>query len=472
ATRTPIQSCSWNASTPRCTSRRAHPTWRQTPRSWSIIVALNSELRSRLSGVDVIAVTGSVPASERPGRVADLTTAEKRILVATDCLSEGINLQEHFDAVVHYDLSWNPTRHEQREGRVDRLGQQRDEVRVITLYGADNRIDRLVLDVLVRKHEAIRASTGVSIPVPGDPGEIIAALAEGLFGSERDRTRGEQLQMLEEWNLAAERETRSRTVFAQEAIKVDEVVREVTEARQAVGSNHDIARFVTDGVRSLGGAVEGEETLRISLDHLPAAARDTLGGGSEVEIHTGKLARGGQRMLTRSDPFVSGLASYLLDSALDPQGSGPARRCGVIRTTAVARLTTLLVVRYRFDLTYMREHQSRQLLVEDADLLGFSGLAGAPVWLEADEVQALLDASASSNIAPEQARDFAQACLQAAGSWQDHLNETANQRAAELLVSHQRVRASIGQESRSFHVTPYLPPDILGVYLYVPGPRT
>jgi SNF2 family DNA or RNA helicase len=45
------------------------------------------------------------------------------VLVATDCLSEGVNLQEHFDAVVHYDLSWNPTRHEQREGRVDRFGQ-------------------------------------------------------------------------------------------------------------------------------------------------------------------------------------------------------------------------------------------------------------------------------------------------------------------------------------------------------------
>ena len=48
-----------------------------------------------------------------------LGEAPKRILVATDCLSEGINLQEQFDAVVHY-VSWNPTRHEQREGRVDR----------------------------------------------------------------------------------------------------------------------------------------------------------------------------------------------------------------------------------------------------------------------------------------------------------------------------------------------------------------
>ena len=80
------------------------------------------------------------------------------MLVCTDCLSEGINLQECFDAVVHYDLSWNPTRHEQREGRVDRYGQASPTVRVVTYYGTDNQIDGLVLDVLLKKHKKIRSS--------------------------------------------------------------------------------------------------------------------------------------------------------------------------------------------------------------------------------------------------------------------------------------------------------------------------
>ncbi|HEX5497636.1 MAG TPA: helicase-related protein, partial [Thermomicrobiales bacterium] len=80
-------------------------------------------LGKRLRGVTVAAVTGRLPAEERADRVAALAEYERRVLVATDCLSEGINLQESFDAVVHYDLSWSPTRHEQREGRVDRFGQ-------------------------------------------------------------------------------------------------------------------------------------------------------------------------------------------------------------------------------------------------------------------------------------------------------------------------------------------------------------
>ena len=84
-------------------------------------------------------VTGRLPHAEREERIAMLTAGGGRfVLVCTECLSEGINLQEHFDAVLHYDLAWNPTRHEQREGRVGRFGQEKSEVRVVTWYGADN----------------------------------------------------------------------------------------------------------------------------------------------------------------------------------------------------------------------------------------------------------------------------------------------------------------------------------------------
>src|SRR5205807_10526361 len=128
---------------------------------------LAAELRQRLpKAVTVEAVTGLLPPEERELRVTQLGNAAKRVLVATDCLSEGINLQEGFDAVIHHDLSWNPTRHEQREGRVDRFGQPSAKVRLLTYYGKDNPIDGIVLDVLVRKSSEIRRSLGVSVPFP------------------------------------------------------------------------------------------------------------------------------------------------------------------------------------------------------------------------------------------------------------------------------------------------------------------
>jgi superfamily II DNA/RNA helicase len=108
-------------------------------------------------GVEITAVTGVLAPADRETRVHELAKADRRVLVCTDCLSEGINLQDSFNAVVHYDLSWNPTRHEQREGRVDRYGQASTTVRVVTYYGVDNQIDGLVLDVLLKKHRRSEA---------------------------------------------------------------------------------------------------------------------------------------------------------------------------------------------------------------------------------------------------------------------------------------------------------------------------
>ena len=102
------------------------------------------------------------------------------MLVATDCLSEGVNLQSLFDAVVHYDLAWNPTRHEQREGRVDRFGQPSEKVRVLTYFGRNNAVDGVVLEVLQRKNRTIHERLGISVPVPVGTREVLDAIFEGL----------------------------------------------------------------------------------------------------------------------------------------------------------------------------------------------------------------------------------------------------------------------------------------------------
>jgi superfamily II DNA/RNA helicase len=208
------------------------------------------------------------------------------VLVSTDCMSEGINLQQHFDAVIHYDLSWNPTRHEQREGRVDRFNQPSPTVRTVTYYGEDNRIDRIVLDVLLRKHERIRSSLGISVPVPGNSDQVVEAIMEGLITRE---DRGEQL-VIEEiakeeqrtlfaaWEDAAEREKRSRTMFAQRGIHVDEVARELDAVRRAIGSDERVGEFVTDAARELGATVaERDGAVHLDFEEAPRTVKDLLG---------------------------------------------------------------------------------------------------------------------------------------------------------------------------------------------------
>jgi hypothetical protein len=96
-------------------------------------------------------------------------------------LSEGINLQQLFDTVIHYDLSWNPTRHQQREGRVDRFGQPAELVRSIMMFSPDSAIDGAVLDVILRKAEEIRKATGVTVPLPDERGPVTDALMAAMM---------------------------------------------------------------------------------------------------------------------------------------------------------------------------------------------------------------------------------------------------------------------------------------------------
>ncbi|WP_228055332.1 helicase-related protein [Gloeocapsopsis crepidinum] len=116
-----------------------------------VAAALKQKLEKKSSHIRVLAITGEQSEDERESYLADLQSSLQRVMVSTDCLSEGVNLQEHFSAVIHYDLPWNPNRLEQREGRVDRYGQTVPVVKSYLLYGQDNPVDGAVLDVLIRK---------------------------------------------------------------------------------------------------------------------------------------------------------------------------------------------------------------------------------------------------------------------------------------------------------------------------------
>ncbi|MFN8017152.1 MAG: helicase-related protein [Acidimicrobiales bacterium] len=437
------------------------------------------ELRSRLRGTEVVAVTGTLPPSAREERILELADHPKRVLVATDCLSEGVNLQDHFDAVLHYDLPWNPTRLEQREGRVDRFGQRAPEVRIVTFYGADNQIDDVVLDVLLRKHRTIRNSLGVSIPVPGNSNSVMEAVTESLLQADTEIQetlpgldeflKPSTEQLLLDWDAAAAREQRSRSLFAQHGIQPDEVAGELAEIRAAVGRGSDVERFVRDGVASLGGLASSEPHPLIDLTEASRAVREAVHVEAPFTASFSFPPRGNGVFLERTSPFVAGLAGFLLDAALDPQVTAPAARCGVVATRAVAEVTTVLLVRYRFHLVTRRKGEVIPLLAEDTGLLAFTGLPDEPAWLEPDEAEALLALTPDDNVSHARSEFFLSAVVDELGQLQAHADEEAGRRAEALEASHARVREALSERGTKTTVSAQLPADILGVYCYVPA---
>jgi len=454
------------------------------------------QLRQRLPrDVEVVAITGLLPPAERLERVRQMESAPRRVLVATDCLSEGINLQEYFNAVVHYDLSWNPTRHEQREGRVDRFGQLSPRVRAVTYYGVDNQIDGVVLEVLLKKHRAIRKSLGISVPVPVNTEQVIEAIFEGLLlrgqgaappadmllpGME-DYFAPQVKELYGEWDAAAEREKRSRTLFAQETIKVDEVAAELRAVRDAVGSGVDAAAFTRRALSAFGAVVEGDDPLMVDPSELSPALRDALAQASGLDMSRGtlrfrftNLAQPDEHQLARTHPFVEALANHVLEIALDPLSGDAtrypaARRCGAMYTAAVSQRATLLLLRCRYHILQTLGNAEKALLAEDCRLLAFTGSPARAAWLADEEAEALLTAQPTANITPQQATDFVRLVCEQFDLLRDHLEEYVVRRGEDILEAHQRVRRAAKLHVADARIQPQLPPDVLGIFIFLPA---
>jgi superfamily II DNA or RNA helicase len=447
---------------------------------------LAEQLRQRLpKNVTVIAVTGTIPPAEREQRIKALREHDKYVLVCTDCLSEGINLQHVFDSVIHYDLSWNPTRHEQREGRVDRFGQPKPEVKVVTYYGTDNQIDGVVLEVLIRKHKAIRKALGVSIPVPTTSNAVLEALYEGLLLRRKDtqqqllpfeddeEAKPKTTEFNNEWQNAADREKKSRSLFAQHTIKPDEVAREVAQIQAAIGSATDVENFVIGSSKAFRGVVGGRNgRFEFDLSESPRAVRESIGNTTKFAARFDPTVGDDELYLSRTHPITEGLATYVMDSALDEASAGdgpvPAARCGVIRTKAVATRTTILLLRLRYHIITMRGDEVSPLLAEDTQLIGFRSAPSTADWLDRAEAESLLLAKPDDNVTDDVARNFIQRVIDEFDHLRPRLDEIAEAHGKELLNAHQRVRTAARRTGVKYSIEPQLPPDVLGLYVYLP----
>lgn len=443
-------------------------------------------LRQAFPKLKVEAVTGVLTPDERRDRVADMATAEgekdvQRILVATDCLSEGINLQQLFDAVIHYDLSWNPTRHQQREGRVDRFGQPAEIVRSIMMFSPDSAIDGAVLEVILRKAEEIRKATGVTVPLPEERGPVTDALMAAMMlrrGGDKAqlafdlRLNDGTIAMEARWRDASENEKKSRARFAQNAMKPQEVAPEWEKAQSLLGSPAEVKQFVERAMSRFGVPLEPRKTVLLAhIDSLTEPAlRERLSQRNltgSVRLATAEPAPSGTALLTRTHPLTATLAEALVEASLDPDslsGLGIGR-VGAWPTTAVQQVTRLALIRIRYKLT-VHARKERLLLAEEAALVAIQGntiVATDNAARDLLNVPAVADlASSARSRFIDKAKDDLPVILQGP------LAAFVKSRVDELTQDHARLRAAAGSASR-VTVEAVTPPDVIGLFILMPS---
>lgn len=165
-----------------------------------------------------------------------------RILLATDAASEGIDLQLHCHRLLHYEIPWNPNRMEQRNGRIDRHGQQHNPLIVhftpATQGAAQHSLDWEMefLMQAVRKVEQIREDLGKVGPVIADQ------VTEAMLG-QRDRLQTGDAE-------AAGRQVRRLFRFEQDIkARIEQLLEQLQETeRTLVLSPENIQRVVEIGL--------------------------------------------------------------------------------------------------------------------------------------------------------------------------------------------------------------------------------
>ncbi len=441
-------------------------------------------LRKAFPKLKVEAVTGVLTPDERRDRVADMAPAEdekdvQRILVATDCLSEGINLQQLFDTVIHYDLSWNPTRHQQREGRVDRFGQPAELVRSIMMFSPDSAIDGAVLDVILRKAEEIRKATGVTVPLPEERGPVTDALMASMM-LRRGETRQLALDlrlddgtraMEARWRDASENEKKSRARFAQNAMKPQEVAPEWKKAQTLLGSPADVRTFVDRTMSRFGAPLEPRKSVLLAHVHaLEGSLKERLSERNltgSVRLAIAEPAPTGTALLTRTHPLTSTLAEALVEASLDPEtlaGLGIGR-VGAWPTTAVGQMTRIALLRIRYKLT-IHARKERLLLAEEAALVA---IEGNRIVAAGEAARELLSTPATADLAtPARDRFVTRAREDLPSLLDGPLAGFVQSRVEELSEDHARLRAAAGSASR-VTVEAVTPPDVIGLFVLMPS---
>jgi superfamily II DNA or RNA helicase len=136
-------------------------------------------LRQQLPQREIALITGGMPAEQRRDAVRRFAPRANRytlqphereieILVATDALSEGQNLQDA-SVIVNYDLHWNPVRMVQRIGRIDRIGSEHNTIEVYNFIPEDALEELLgLMERLHEKLQAINRTVGLDASVLGE----------------------------------------------------------------------------------------------------------------------------------------------------------------------------------------------------------------------------------------------------------------------------------------------------------------
>lgn len=440
--------------------------------------------------VHIECITSELPDDDRKERVRQMMPEEgdkkPRILVATDCLSEGINLQDIFDAVFHYDLPWNPNRLEQREGRVDRFGQIRTEVHTCMFYGKDNPMDQTVLKVLFEKAKRIKGSIGVSISFPENSKEFMDAIFKAILNdAKKKKDASGQLSLfdLDEFKYAntgmdkyfeetVKKEEVLRSMLAQESIHAQEIEEDLKRSDESVGNPEVVYSFVHDVMQDIYAKNSKMNDEQCILNFAGLEIPDTLKNffKKRTSISFKAPVPEGTTYWGRNSEAVERLCEKVLaDATHHQEDSRFAARAAVVKSKNVNERTVIYLLRARHVIKDLKLDGSN-MVAEEILVRGYKG-AERTVMAKEQVSELMKNPAPAGDLSIEIQQRQLQRELDTLNDRQVDFDAYAMERAELLIQEHERYYKVLGDRRKSDRfkvVEPVIPLDVLGIYIFVP----
>lgn len=449
-------------------------------------IAKRFSVSKKTKSVAIEIITSRLADEERKMKIDALCKNDRHVLICTDCLSEGVNLQQGFEAIIHYDLPWNPNRVEQRNGRIDRFGQMSRQVLISTMHANNNAVDDIVLGVLYRKQDEIRKQLGVYLPIADDDTSVMETLMKKIIESKKNVSQPTLFDNEDFWNEKNEEEQQrqiktitekqklSHTYFAHNKKSMDpsRLAAMIDEARSVIGGVDDTCDFIISELFNAGINIKENRKLCYSFmrAELPANLGHYFPGNSPtICISFASPTPKGYTYIGRNHIFVEDLSRGVVNDTING-GALSACRAMVMATNEVGKKTTIMLMRVR---SVIRDCKisSREIVGEEMIFIGYRGNIESHDYLtqaEAKEIFLSARAATDTDII-SQRRVFASTLAWTSDdkALHQHTDSIALERAQHLVDAFTRYRTYLSSNEYQV-VEPVLPMDIIAAYVFIP----
>lgn len=309
----------------------------------------------RYEDSDLFTLYGELSEGQRKDRFEEFQSSDRAILISTDVISEGMNLQHGCNQIIHYELPWNPNRLEQRNGRVDRYGQPKSTVYIRTMV-VEDKMDAAILQTLVKKAEQIRGDYGFSPPYFGDDTGVLAIIEEQGLDA------GLPQKNLEEFHgrtpdqgssTAFDEDTleriKSESFYGHTEVELQDVRHRLRETQDQMGGKNGLQRFVRSALNLFGCSFDrnAENIFSITITDDRLITGDVQREYDEVTFDARYAAEHPHvEMLDVAHPLVQRLIEIAKQTAFtDNERNG---RSAAIGSTEVGEETAVYTILARY----------------------------------------------------------------------------------------------------------------------------